>query len=81
MDKIFGQLTSAPLNETGPVRLCWIYIHVNIPLQVRATHILTFDPKITASPVPISACFDWFFFYIHKSDLREIGIPFLSNMR
>ena len=22
MDKIFGQLTSAPLNETGPVRLC-----------------------------------------------------------
>ena len=22
MDKIFGQLTSAPLNQTGPVRLC-----------------------------------------------------------
>ena len=22
MDKIFGQLTSAPLNETGSVRLC-----------------------------------------------------------
>ena len=34
MEKIFGQLTSAPLNETGPVRLCILVIHSEPQLTV-----------------------------------------------
>ena len=30
MDKIFGQLTSAPLNETGPVGLCVHRMSINL---------------------------------------------------
>ena len=30
MDKIFGQLTSAPLNETGPVHLCRQYKYSSV---------------------------------------------------